>query len=121
PRHRKAFNTEEERRTSRATEKERALRAQRISASSVALGVLRSSSVLNPSYAPALLLGQHVAQASQGQGVAGDAEAGEHALANRSGVRQRAAADRVGDMQFDGRELHLADRGDQRRIATREP
>ena len=63
---------------------------------------------------------QRVAQAAQAEVIADDAEAGDNAVADRCGLRYRTAAHRVRHVQFDSRELHLADCRDECRIASRE-
>src|SRR3954454_15818873 len=67
-----------------------------------------------------LLACEHVADAAQGEGIAGDAEAGDDALADGGGLRGRTAPDRVRDVDLDGWKLDLRQRGDQRRIAAAE-
>src|SRR3984893_3669170 len=67
-----------------------------------------------------LLRRQEFGNAAQCEGVAGDAEAGDDALADRGGLRGRAAADRVRDVHLDRRAAHLGNRRHQRRIAAAE-
>src|SRR5438105_14324117 len=67
-----------------------------------------------------LLRCEQVLDAAQGEGVAGDAEAGDDALADRRGLRGRAAPDRVRDVHLDRRVAHLGNRRYQRRIAAAE-
>src|SRR5205085_3607113 len=67
-----------------------------------------------------LLRRQQILDAAQGEGVAGDAEAGDDALADGGGLRGRAAADRVRDMDLDRRKAHLRDRRDQGRVSAAE-
>src|SRR5262249_54921737 len=62
-----------------------------------------------------LLRGQHVANSSQGQRVAGDSKAGHDALADRGSLRGGAATDRVGDVYLGCRELDLREGGHERR------
>src|SRR5438046_1002445 len=63
-----------------------------------------------------LLRRQQVLEAAQSERVAGNAKAGDDALADRGGLRGGAAPDRVRDVHLDRRELDLRERGDKRRI-----
>src|SRR5207248_10274070 len=69
---------------------------------------------------PLLLRRQQVLETAQGERIAGDAKAGDDALADRGGLRGGAAPDRVRDVHLDRRELDLRERGDQRRVSGAE-
>src|SRR5438874_5758215 len=67
-----------------------------------------------------LLRRQEVADAAQGEIIAGDGEPRDDALADGGGLRGRAAPDRVRDVHLDRRELDLRDRRDERGVARSE-
>src|SRR5579871_5958511 len=66
------------------------------------------------------LRGELVADAAQGEGVAGDAEAGDDTLADRGGLRGGTAPDRVRDVHLGDREFDLRQSRDEGGIAGAE-
>jgi hypothetical protein len=70
---------------------------------------------------PALLFRRrHVADAAERQCIPGNTESCHNALAHGGGLRRWPASDRVRDVHFDGRELHLRDGRYECRIARAE-
>src|SRR5947207_15573135 len=67
-----------------------------------------------------LLRRQEPLDAAQREIIAGDRKPGDDALADRRGLRCRAAADRVGALHLDRRDFDLAQRRDDRRIPRAE-
>src|SRR5438105_143442 len=84
------------------------------------LVVIASGAKQSPRERFLLLRREQVLDAAQREGVAGDAEAGDDALADGGGLRGRAAPDRVRDVHLDRRKAYLRDRRDQSRVAAAE-